>query len=96
MPICPRCGVQCEPDDKYCGKCGQRLFSTITKGKATQEVLSVAKVRYKLGLIYYKKGDLSDAIEIWQAALEDDPENLAVKLLIEKAQEEQRSERNSP
>ena len=96
MSTCPRCGTQCGPGDKYCGKCGQRLFSTIAKARATQEALSVAKVRYKLGLIYYKKGDLSDAIEIWQRALEDDPENLAVKLLIEKAQKERRSERDLP
>ncbi|MCK4416576.1 MAG: tetratricopeptide repeat protein [Candidatus Latescibacteria bacterium] len=96
MPTCPRCGAQCEREDRYCGKCGQRLFATITKGKATQEAIRVAKVRYKLGLIYYKKGELLDAIEIWQRALEDDPENLAIKLLIERAQEEQRSERNLP
>ena len=96
MPICPRCGAQCEPEDKHCGQCGQRLFSTITKGKVTQRALSVLEVRYKLGLIYYKRGELSDAIEIWRKLLEDDPENATVKFLMEKAQREKRSERNLP
>ncbi len=62
MPTCPRCGTPCERDDRYCGKCGQRLLSALTKGKVTLQALSVAEVRYKLGLIYYKRGELSEAI----------------------------------
>ncbi|MFH1008387.1 MAG: tetratricopeptide repeat protein [Candidatus Latescibacterota bacterium] len=96
MPTCPRCGTPCEPEEKYCGKCGQKLLSALSKGKETLQALDVSEVRYKLGLIYYRRGDLSEAIEIWKRVLEDNPENLAVKLLVEKAQEEEKAERDSP
>lgn len=96
MPTCPRCGTPCEREDRYCGKCGQSLLSALAKGKATLQAFSVAEVRYKLGLIYYKRGELLDAIDIWQKILAGDPENVVVKSLIEKAQQEKRSERNLP
>lgn len=90
MLTCPRCGAQCEPEYRYCGKCGQRLVSP--KVKETQRAMSVAEIRYKLGLIHYKKGELSDAIQMWRKVLEDDPENSAVRALIKRAEEEIRAE----
>lgn len=95
MIKCEECKNRCYPEDKYCGKCGAKLsteFKTsYTNGlgnqmiEATQATVNTAYIQYKLGLVYYKKGKLNDAIAAWQKALKFDPTNENAKMMLEKA-----------
>jgi len=91
---CEKCNSRCYPEDKYCGKCGAKLsteFKTsYTNGlgnqpvEATQATVNAAYIQYKLGLVYYKKGKLDEAITAWKNVLEFDPTNEDAKKMLEK------------
>lgn len=87
MIQCPRCSALWEPEAKYCGKCGEKLISRLDGG-VTQKAVDLSDVRYKLGMVYYKKGVFSQAIAMWRKILEDDPDNLDVRSLVEEAERE--------
>ncbi len=87
MLQCPRCGALWEPEAKYCGKCGEKLTPKLSGGE-TQRAMDLTDIRYKLGMIYYRKGEWSQAIAMWRKVLEDDPDNADLRSLIEKAERE--------
>ena len=89
MLQCPRCDALWEPDANYCGKCGEKLTPMSSIGE-TQKAMDLIDVRYKLGMVYYKKGAFSQAIAMWTKVLQGDPDNLNVRSLIEKAERESR------
>lgn len=93
MLTCPRCGALCEREDRYCGACGERVSDTLrdVEGRMTQKIMNLTDIRYKLGLVYYKKGDLSNAIRTWQKILDEDPDHSDVSALIRKAEVERAS-----
>jgi len=92
---CEKCNTQCYPEDKYCGKCGAKIApefkSSYTDGlgdqriEATQATINAAYIQYKLGLVYYKKGKLDEAIAAWQKVLKFDPTNEEAKMMLEQA-----------
>jgi tetratricopeptide (TPR) repeat protein len=87
MNICLKCNAPYEPEDRYCGHCGERLPPSAAEEKGlTQKALSLSDVRYKLGMVYYQKGQYTQAVEIWQKLLEDHPDTPSVQSLIEQAE----------
>jgi Tfp pilus assembly protein PilF len=87
---CPACGTPAHPDDLYCGRCGRRLQASVREEPlaATQKAMSLSDVRFRLGMVYYRKGDLPRAIETWRKALEAAPEAPDLRTWIERAEQE--------
>jgi predicted amidophosphoribosyltransferase len=87
MPTCPKCQAETLPEDKYCSQCGSKLVRSFqtSGGKATQKAMKTSDIRYKLGMIYFKRKKYQEAINTWQKLLEDESENVAVKQLIDEA-----------
>ena len=90
MTACPKCQAEPSPEDKYCNRCGFKLDHSqqTLGGKLTQKAMNAEDVRYKLGMIYFKRGKYREAIETWQKMLEDESSNAAVKQLIDEARKE--------
>ena len=90
MSSCPKCQAESYPEDRYCHQCGSKLrnsFST-SGGKVTQKAMKVGDIRYKLGMIYFKRGKYQEAVKEWQKLLEEESENIAVRQLIDEARRE--------
>lgn len=87
MPKCPKCQTEALPEDKYCSRCGHKLARSLQTrgGKVTQKAMKADDIRYKLGIIYFKREKYQEAINIWQKLLEEESENVAVKQLIDEA-----------
>lgn len=87
MPTCPQCHAETLSESKYCGQCGHKLVRSFqtSGGKVTQKAMKSVDIRYKLGMIYLKRGKYNEAIETWQKLLEEESENVAVKKLIDEA-----------
>ena len=90
MTACPKCQAQSAPEDKYCNRCGYKLDQSFrTSGaKVTQRAMNTEDVRYKLGMVYFKRGKYREAIETWQKLLVNESNNTAVKQLIDEARKE--------
>jgi tetratricopeptide (TPR) repeat protein len=58
--------------------------------KALSKDSTITEAHINLGIAYYKKGRLADAIREWKTALKLDPSNLKVRKLVEKAQAEEK------
>lgn len=97
MLTCPRCGALYDNEDRYCGVCGERLteFVREVESRMTQKIMSLIDVRYKLGLVYRKKGDLSSAIRTWRRILDENPDHTELSELVQKAEAERASLRAS-
>ena len=97
MLICPRCGDFCEGEDRYCGACGERLMDSTreVEGGRTQKSMNLADLRYKLGFVYYRKGDLSSAIRNWRWVLENNPDYADLNELVQKAETKRTALRTS-
>lgn len=73
--------------DKFCIRCGTRLaphddrFDPVLM---TQRVLHAAEVHYRLGNVYFRRGDLDQAISSWTQALRIDPELEPARRMLEK------------
>lgn len=87
MNICKRCGEIFNPEDKFCGFCGFNLAALETSELATQQALKANDIQFNLGLVYYKMGKYTQALEIFEQFLEKDPHNVQVKDLYENARE---------
>jgi len=58
------------------------LAKIVSHELRTQKSLSLTEVRYNLGLVYYKKGQYRESLQICEKALEQDPDNSLLKELI--------------
>ncbi len=89
MPECPSCKTSYDSKDRYCNQCGTRLSQEqfMDSGARTQKALDLIDVHYNLGLVYFKKGQHRQALEIWEKALVRDPgnENLEERIAQVKA-----------
>ncbi|OGG53312.1 MAG: hypothetical protein A3F84_24970 [Candidatus Handelsmanbacteria bacterium RIFCSPLOWO2_12_FULL_64_10] len=87
---CPACKTPTAPDDLYCSRCGRRLSASAREEPltATQKAMSLSDVRCRLGMVYYKKGDLPRAIETWRKVLETAPDTPDIRTWIERAEQE--------
>ncbi len=91
MTYCPRCSSEHEPEDLYCPQCGQRLSSYDSKEGpiGTQRTMELYGVQYRLGIVYFKKGDYGRALEVWERALRERPNDEELKNLIRDARNRQ-------
>ncbi|NQU77413.1 tetratricopeptide repeat protein [Candidatus Falkowbacteria bacterium] len=46
---------------------------------------SIRDIRRKLGMVYFRKGETSNAIRVWQRILDEDPNDKDIKNLVEEA-----------
>jgi cytochrome c-type biogenesis protein CcmH/NrfG len=51
----------------------------------TQKALDVTDVRYRLGMVYFKKDQYARAVEIWEKILAERPQDKDLERLIEDA-----------
>ena len=73
--------------DKYCIRCGARLLAMDDHQDTmlmTQRVMQAAEVHYRLGNVYFRKGDLDQAISSWTQALSLDPGLEPARQMLEK------------
>jgi tetratricopeptide (TPR) repeat protein len=74
---CSRCSFdEILETDKFCIRCGARLLPMDDKQDSllmTQRVMQAAEIHYRLGNVYFRKGDLDQAISSWTQALSIDP-----------------------
>ncbi len=85
---CQRCGSEAYPEDKFCGVCGFSLANQVAPNtsEGTQVDLKLSDIRYNLGMIYYKKGELKKAAETFENLLKEDPENPQFQEMLETVQ----------
>ena len=84
MPACPHCDTETMPEDRYCPQCGKRIVADDLDNPAmTQGAMDIGDVRFKLGMVYFKKGEHKRAVETWEKVLLDDPDNVELKRLIQ-------------
>jgi tetratricopeptide (TPR) repeat protein len=74
---CTRCqSTDILETDKFCIRCGCRLLAVSDTADSllmTQRVMHAAEVHYRLGNVYFRKGDFDQAISSWTQALTIDP-----------------------
>jgi hypothetical protein len=74
---CARCqSADVLETDKFCIRCGGRLMAVSDRVDSllmTERVMHAAEVHYRLGNVYFRKGDLDHAISSWTQALTIDP-----------------------
>lgn len=85
---CSRCTFEeILETDKFCIRCGARLLEMDDQSDPmlmTQRVMHAAEVHYRLGNVYFRKGDLDQAISSWTQALRIDPGLEPARLMLEK------------
>ncbi len=87
MAECKHCGAETTPEDHYCPGCGKRIvLENENQRGSTQGVVTLSDVKYKLGMVYFKKGDYARAIGTWQQVLKDEPDHPEANKLIQEAQ----------
>ena len=86
--FCTRCqNEDVLETDKFCIRCGGRIIEMNDKVDpmlGTQRVLHAAEVHYRLGNVYFRKGNLDAAISSWTQALQIDPGLEAASEMLEK------------
>jgi len=85
---CTHCqSVDVLETDKFCIRCGARLMAMDDQSDAllmTQRVMHAAEVHYRLGNVYFRKGDIDQAISSWKQALRIDPGYEAAQQMMDK------------
>lgn len=86
--ICSHCSSKDVLEtDKFCIRCGTRLAArddSVDPVLMTQRVMHAAEVHYRLGNVYFRRGDLDQAISSWTQALRIDPGLEPARRMLEK------------
>jgi tetratricopeptide (TPR) repeat protein len=86
---CTRCQfAEVLETDKFCIRCGARLLPMDDRTDTllmTQRVMHAAEVHYRLGNVYFRRGDLDQAISSWMQALRIDPDLQPARQMLDKA-----------
>jgi hypothetical protein len=89
MAACQACGAMPQAGDLFCPQCGSRLSvqpaPPADAAAVTQGAMNLSDVRFKLGMVYFKKGEFARAIEAWEKVPPDSPNHGAVQKLIQEA-----------
>ncbi len=81
---CPRCNTQNEPEDRYCGNCGYNLQAKEGIMGGTQVEMKLTDVHFNLGMVYFKKGDFPEAVNMFEKVLANNPAHPAALEMLEK------------
>ena len=85
---CSRCNFdEVLETDKFCIRCGARLLAMDDRQDTllmTQRVMHAAEVHYRLGNVYFRRGELDQAISSWTQALALDPGLQPARQMLEK------------
>ena len=93
IPICPQCHAVVSGSDKFCGKCGTSQQTEHKEATSlTQHSLNVSEVKFRLGVVYYKKNNLPSAASMWRDVLALDPGHQGAKEMLEQIGEHRRSD----
>ena len=94
MRECHFCSERAESEDRFCGKCGAELMDqrVADPRKETVPVMSVAEVRRRLGSVYYRRGNLREALDSWVKSLELEPEDEETRTLVTRVKSELQNE----
>ena len=88
MPICATCQAPVLETDKFCGHCGARLHDDAPPDTSlTRHALNVAEVKFKLGMVYYKKNNLTAAIDMWRDVLALDPKHAEAQDMLRRIEQ---------
>jgi tetratricopeptide (TPR) repeat protein len=85
MNRCKRCGKAFGAEDKFCGFCGFNRAALVTCELDTQRALKVNDIQFNLGIVYYEVGKYAQAMETFEKILEENPDNLRVRAMYERA-----------
>ena len=90
MANCSKCGASTTPEDRYCPQCGTQLAPLNPRDTATtQKSLDLSDVRFRLGMVYFRKGFYTRAAELWEKILEERPGDPDLEALINDARSRQ-------
>jgi len=86
MSTCASCEAELTAEDRYCPQCGKRVVAQAPdSANMTQGAMNLSDVRFKLGMVYFKKGEYARAAEAWEKVLEKNPDNVDLKRLVQDA-----------
>lgn len=86
MKACSACDAEMMSEDQFCPQCGNRVSSEpYEDSPVTQGRMDLADVRYKLGMVYYKKREYARAVEAWEQVPGDQSKHPDLPRLIEEA-----------
>ncbi len=82
---CNICKSEITKDDKFCGNCGSEINSEDGEVQKfmTQQEIKLDDVRSNLGMVYFRMGKYDEALECYKKILEQNPDNLSAKTMIE-------------
>ena len=90
MPTCQKCQTVALPDDKFCGHCGYDIHAATTElSTLTEHSLDVVEVKFRLGMVYYKKDNMESAVALWKEVLELDKGHADAIRMMERVQSNQ-------
>ena len=93
MSECPQCRSTVEPEDKFCGQCGCDLhLAPHPVHSLTAHALDVIEVKYRLGIVYFKKNNLQGAIDLWKEVLALKPDHQEAGDMLKQAEAQQEAE----
>ena len=87
MKTCSRCGNSVGLEDKYCSSCGISIAPQENIVSAPIRTQKIGDIRFNLGMIYFNMGEFDDAIETFEAVLNEDPGNRKASEMCEQARE---------
>lgn len=83
MTTCPQCQKPVASDDKFCGHCGHALQRPSgPSNRRTEHAIDVVEVKYRLGMVYYKKNNLPAAIKLWREVLSINPQHQDARAML--------------
>jgi len=96
MKECPSCLAPSEVEDRFCHKCGAALDPSppsagLASSTRTQQAISLGEIRFKLGLVHYRKGERAQARDLWTKVLEENPNHREAREMLEKLRVGERS-----
>lgn len=91
MNVCTKCDTVITEGDKFCGKCGVKLVSPEMPSYMTHAGLNVAEVRSNLGVVYFKMGKYTEALNEFKKVLARNPNDARSLDMIKQIEEKQNS-----
>lgn len=90
MRECPFCSEKAQPEDRFCGKCGAEILDRCADAarRETVPLMSVAEVCRRLGFVYYRRGNPTQALESWTKSLELEPGHEETREMVERVRAE--------